>query len=204
MKPVLAFDCSTPHASVAVQAGERMVTRQLAQGEQAAMLVPTIDALLEEAGVSYGELGCIVTTVGPGSFTGLRIALATLHGLAQATSATIKTLTASEAIARTLGLPVCLVALHAGKGEIFMQRFQGSESASPIELIHPEALPCDLPVYGNILPPEDPHYVSGPHAEALCRMADALPETGIANALPLYIRPPDAKPPAPLPWLQTP
>jgi len=52
--------------------------------DQAARLLPAIDALLKEAGVGRREIGLIAATIGPGSFTGVRVGLATARGLALA------------------------------------------------------------------------------------------------------------------------
>jgi len=201
-KPVLAFDCATPSASVAFMLGGKTASREVAFGKQAALLVPTIDALLREHGVGYADLGCIVSTIGPGSFTGLRIALAALHGLVLAHGTPLKITTASHAVAWDIDAEVFHVALNAGKGEVFVQSFAGTVATGEIALLKPEAI-ADLPnCYGNILPTDHPHYRSGPQAATLCRMAHTLPLSTLAEAMPLYIRPPDAKIGALPPWLQ--
>lgn len=200
-KPVLAFDCSTPHASVALQVGQQMHTRQLAQGQQAALLVPAMQELLAEAGVGYKDLAAIVTTTGPGSFTGLRIALATLHGLVLAHGTPLKLLTAPQAVAHDINQPHFHVALNAGKGELFVQSFTGTTASGDIRLVKPEEI-ADLPdCYGHHVAADHPHYRPGPQAATLCRIAHLLADATLADAMPLYIRPPDAKISAPLPWL---
>ena len=65
--------------------GEACLARTSAPGrDQAARLLPAIDALLKEAGVGRREIGLIAATIGPGSFTGVRVGLATARGLALA------------------------------------------------------------------------------------------------------------------------
>lgn len=210
-KPVLAFDCSTPAANVALAVRGTVHVRDIAHGSQAAELVPTIDDLMREHGITYARLGAILTTVGPGSFTGLRIGLATLHGLVLAVPVPVKTLTSLEAVAWEVARKehppaAILVALHAGKGEVFSQSFV-IEGGSPralddITLGDPQALKEEYPMFGNILPGDSPHYIAGPSAAILCEIAELLPATELKNALPLYIRPPDAKIPRPLPWMK--
>lgn len=209
-KPILAFDCSTPAASVALMVAGVVELRGIEQGRQAAELVATIDDLLREHGVRYDQLGGIVTTIGPGSFTGLRIALATLHGLVLAVPTKVKTLTSSEAvaweIARRANPPAeVTVALNAGKGEAFCQDFAlggGTPKAlNDIVLVSPDAIAGKRPVFGNLLPGADAHYMAGPSAAVLCEIAGLLAETHLEAAMPLYIRPPDAKIPARPAWL---
>ncbi|MEJ0009996.1 MAG: tRNA (adenosine(37)-N6)-threonylcarbamoyltransferase complex dimerization subunit type 1 TsaB [Alphaproteobacteria bacterium] len=209
--PILAFDCSTQAAGVALLAHGRTEERAIAQGRQAAELVDAIDALMRGANVAYGELGAIVTTLGPGSFTGLRIALATLHGLVLAVPRPVKTLTSTEAvawdIARWADSPEHFaIAMNAGKGEIFWQSFTNDanrpRAQGDIELGSPEALAgLTVPFYGNTLDPADAHYIAGPSAAVLCAIAAELPESPLSQAQPLYIRPPDAKIPEQPAWL---
>ena len=198
---ILAFDCTTPVASVALRVDKTCVTRAIEHGKQASLLVPTVDVLLKNQGVHYRDLGCIVTTIGPGSFTGLRIALATLHGLVLAHGTPVKTLTSLEAVAWQLArLPHAPaqagIQLNAGKGEVFYQAFRLNtphpQALSEIALLAPQEVPQEFPLFS--------HYA--PHATLLCEIAPMLAVTDIGNAMPLYIRPPDAKLPKKLPWLQ--
>ncbi len=79
----LAFDTSTDRLSIAVTDGVRTWQHSGAGGAQASMtLIPSILALLGEAGLTLDELRAIVFGRGPGSFTGLRTACAVAQGLA--------------------------------------------------------------------------------------------------------------------------
>ncbi len=202
-KPILAFDCSTTSASVALMLGERLATRTLVQGQQAALLVPAIEEVMAELGARYADLHCLVTTLGPGSFTGLRIALATLHGLALAHALPVRATTALQAAAYDITAPSFTLALNAGKGELFYQRFTKHAPVGDIELSTPEPLLAQDDCFSNMLPPEHPRYTPGPQAATLCRMAASIPLMPLAEAMPFYIRPPDAKLPSKPAWLQT-
>lgn len=203
MKPILAYDCATVGASLALLVDGHIHTRAIGQTRQAAELVPAIDALLREHHVSYADLGCIVSTIGPGSFTGVRIGLAALHGLVLVSQTPIKLVTTLQAMTwRIANAPTeYYITLRAGKGEVYAQRFAATTARGDIFLAPETKQDWDLPCFGNVPDMHSPHYIAGASAETLCTIADQLPNATLADALPLYIRPPDAKQPAPLSWL---
>jgi tRNA threonylcarbamoyladenosine biosynthesis protein TsaB len=85
MSLVLAFDCAVTGLSVAVLRDGAPLASYRAEGrDQAATLLPAIAATLERAGVARKDLSLIAATVGPGSFTGVRVGLAAARGLAVA------------------------------------------------------------------------------------------------------------------------
>src|SRR5437763_4236627 len=85
MTVVLAFDCAVTGLAVAVARDGTALASHRAEGrDQAATLLPAIAATLEQAGVARRELSLIAVTVGPGSFTGVRVGLAAARGLAVA------------------------------------------------------------------------------------------------------------------------
>lgn len=209
-KPLLAFDCATAGANIALSIHGIPHIRELPQGEQASGLVAAIDELMREHALEYSDLQCIITTIGPGSFTGVRIGLAALHGFALASNVAVKTLTSLQAMAwHVAQMPAApqrfMTALRAGKGEIYAQEFDmHGEIPLPIGdiFLAPEtqthfAMPC----YSNLQ--ADPAlFIATPNAATLCAIAHHLPKTSVSEALPCYIRPPDAKIPTPLHWLQ--
>lgn len=85
MTAVLAFDCAISGLSVAlVRDGDVLAAHRESGRDQAAHLLPAIASVLQEAKVERRELTMIATTVGPGSFTGVRVGLAAARGLAMA------------------------------------------------------------------------------------------------------------------------
>lgn len=80
---LLSIESSTDWLSVALLRGEEvLVLRENGDGRQhASALLPTIDAVFGEAGVGLDDLDAIGIATGPGSFTSLRIGLATVKGL---------------------------------------------------------------------------------------------------------------------------
>ncbi len=81
---ILALESATEGLSVALLEGERIVVlREHAEARQhASVLLAVVDETLREAGIALAELDAMAITAGPGSFTSLRIGLATLKGLA--------------------------------------------------------------------------------------------------------------------------
>jgi tRNA threonylcarbamoyladenosine biosynthesis protein TsaB len=85
VSPVLAFDCAVSGLAVAVlNAGGSPAVHREPGREQAARLLPAIAGVLAAAGVDRRALSMIAVTVGPGSFTGVRVGLAAARGLAVA------------------------------------------------------------------------------------------------------------------------
>ena len=97
---LLALETATPFASVALLEGEGLVAEVGASGAapHSTRVLPAIDALLEVAGAGLADVGGYAVSVGPGSFTGLRVGVATVKGLAGMAS--------PEQIAAKRGLPV--------------------------------------------------------------------------------------------------
>jgi tRNA threonylcarbamoyladenosine biosynthesis protein TsaB len=103
--PVIAFDCSTAACSVAVATAASdsdvvvMWHRvQPMQRGHAAALVPMIETALHDTGMRPVDIGLIAVTIGPGSFTGVRIGLATARGFAVALGVPLAGLTTIETL----------------------------------------------------------------------------------------------------------
>lgn len=80
---VLAFDCAVSGLGVAVvRDGVRLASLSEGGRDQAARLLPAIEAVLADAAVDRRALALIAVTIGPGSFTGVRVGLAAARGLA--------------------------------------------------------------------------------------------------------------------------
>jgi tRNA threonylcarbamoyladenosine biosynthesis protein TsaB len=138
---ILGIDCATSIASAAlVENGEIIADRihpppnvsgergTAAQAGHAEILIPLIESLLSEAGHSLVDIGGIALTVGPGSFTGLRIGLSTVKGLAYDTgilTAGISTLWANAARVTGFNGPVW-ACLDARKAEVYAALFRWS------------------------------------------------------------------------------
>jgi tRNA threonylcarbamoyladenosine biosynthesis protein TsaB len=124
----VAIDTSTPLGSVALfedgcvvaQDGKRLSN---AHGES---LLPMLDALFEGAGWRPADVERWGVGVGPGSFTGVRIGVATAKGIAMVTGAELVGVTSLDALAYGLPEDILVVSVvAAGKGELFVQGRRG-------------------------------------------------------------------------------
>ena len=107
-------------------------------------LLRDISELLKEAGVSLGEVELFAAAVGPGSFTGLRIGLATTKALAATLSRPCVGVSTLSAIAGAAGPSENIVSLlPAGRGEVFAQRFSVSSSGEVIAADEPAHIAPD-------------------------------------------------------------
>lgn len=204
---ILALDCAIESCSVAlwhdgaVLAGRR---HDRPRGH-AEVLVPLIQETLAEAGVDWPDLDRLAVTVGPGSFTGLRIGLATARGLALASGRPLVGVTTLAALAHGHG--ACVAVLEARRGELFWQPF----GADGRPLAAAAALdPASAAGRTRALDPtprligsgagrlaaalDGPHQRLGPdHVEAAAVAAVAAGQTLAEGApAPVYLRPPDA------------
>lgn len=129
---ILALETATAACSAALLCGGALAARRhvaMMRGHAEA-LMPMVEDVMAEAGVAYGELDLIATTVGPGTFTGLRVGLAAARGLALAGGLPMIGVTTLEALAHGVdaglraGRPV-VAALDARRGEVYLQCFDG-------------------------------------------------------------------------------
>ncbi|MDM7945741.1 MAG: tRNA (adenosine(37)-N6)-threonylcarbamoyltransferase complex dimerization subunit type 1 TsaB [Oceanibaculum nanhaiense] len=150
---ILALDSALSACSVAVLAdgAVRAVRRQAMARGQAEALLPMVRAALDEAGLGFADLDRLAVTVGPGSFTGLRIGLAAARGLALATGLPLTGITTLEALAAAVDPAarqgrVTVALIDSRRGDVFVQIF--GEDAVPLSApaaADPAALDALLP-----------------------------------------------------------
>jgi tRNA threonylcarbamoyladenosine biosynthesis protein TsaB len=213
---LLALDTSADRVTAALTDFARLSLVQSDQMQRghAEHLIPMVESLLKEAGVSLSDVTRIGVTVGPGSFTGIRIALSVARGFAIAHDipvvgvGTLAALAAS--VSDTPAGPVLAVidarrgevfaALHAPDGEELVAPFAG-DPESVLKKIGDRfhliigtgaaILSHHAVTTGRPRPVIDPVTTIDPRAIArLAAKADPVR----SPATPLYIRPPDARP----------
>lgn len=118
---ILAIDTSTSFAGIAVAVGEQIVAESLVNTNRtlSARLVPEIERLLETAGLTIADIDLFASSVGPGSFTGVRGGVATIQGLALATGRPCAGFSSLAMLAMNFSLGTTLVCplLDARKSE---------------------------------------------------------------------------------------
>jgi tRNA threonylcarbamoyladenosine biosynthesis protein TsaB len=223
---ILAFDTATPATVVGVAAVDGTLLAQgrhdPAPGERpghTTQLLPLAQAALTEAGGAWRDVTRIGAGVGPGTFTGIRIGVATARALAQGLEAEtvgIPTLHALALGAATeAGEGNVLAILDARRGEAFVAAWdaRGTELLAPAAW-RPEALAevpqlapgpwlaagdgavrfrTELEAVGVTVAPDDAH-LHRVSAGALCRLAAEASPVARDALVPEYVRAPDAQP----------
>jgi len=153
---VLAFDCAGGQCAGALLIDDQVAGRRQIVSDRghAQVLVPMLADLMSGAGIGFGDIDRVAVTTGPGSFTGIRVALAAAHGLALALGTPIVGITVFDAIAAAAagqGIPTSrlIVAVESRRAECFVQLFDQSGQS----LGAPAALaPADAPDWAGALP----------------------------------------------------
>jgi tRNA threonylcarbamoyladenosine biosynthesis protein TsaB len=126
---LLAVETATPRTSAALLEGETLIAEEVgAAGRPTAeTLLPALDALLSGAGRTLESVEAFAVSIGPGSFTSLRIGLATVKGLAFGTERRAVAVPTLTALARTApaGAGPVVAMLDARRDEIYAAAFEG-------------------------------------------------------------------------------
>lgn len=148
---ILAIECSDANGSFALLEGARVRahSRESMGKKLSVLIVPRIEAILKEAGVALTDLDVIGISIGPGSFTGLRVGLATVKGLVVAVPG-IRVAAVGTLDALALAVPengLIGAALDARRGDLYagLYRCHGEPgTARTIECLEaPVAIHCD-------------------------------------------------------------
>ncbi|NPD17112.1 tRNA (adenosine(37)-N6)-threonylcarbamoyltransferase complex dimerization subunit type 1 TsaB [Xinfangfangia sp. D13-10-4-6] len=218
--PLLAFDTSAAHCAAALVTPRGLFQRyeQMQKG-QAERLMPLLEDLLDEAAISWPQLAALAVGIGPGNFTGVRIAVAAARGLALGLRLPLAGISTFE-LMRDPASPEAhsaeLVSLAAPRGEAFVQPFRfGDAQAAPM-LIDPAnppawlAMPGRMRITGHRADEIAPRFAAeaapGELADIPARLIRVASwkfatgrqslTAGVNRPAPLYAKPPDAAPPS--------
>ncbi|TCP39927.1 tRNA (adenosine(37)-N6)-threonylcarbamoyltransferase complex dimerization subunit type 1 TsaB [Rhodovulum marinum] len=207
---VLAFDTSAAHCAAALLSGGAIVAarrEEMGRG-QAERLMPLLGEMLDAAGIGWRDLDGIGVGVGPGNFTGIRIAVSAARGLALGLDVSAVGVTGFEALALGLEGPV-LAILPAPRDTLYVQtvidgQAQGTpQQLAPAELPHAFDLPPGTRLVGpgaealaaTLGLPVAPPLAAG-IGPAIARIAATRLGQSLPRPAPLYLRPADAAPPS--------
>jgi tRNA threonylcarbamoyladenosine biosynthesis protein TsaB len=216
----LALESAGLACSALVAAGDTILYSERIEGRhgQAEALLPIIDAVVRRAGLTPAMLELVAVSVGPGSFTGIRVGLAAARGIALATRAAIVGVSNFEAVAAGLSTSDhcdfrhILVALESRREDVYVQLFD--RARNPVG--NPAAvMPAALGKMLNEQIGAAPVLIAGdaarraasalPHREDIAVLEGSAPDAaGVLRASrsrwltaggdaprPLYLRPPD-------------
>jgi tRNA threonylcarbamoyladenosine biosynthesis protein TsaB len=227
MTTVVGFDTSTAATSACVLRADGQAFEHVPRAERLAEppghsreLLPLVAELMEEAGVGWADVDGVAAGVGPGTFTGLRIGVATARALATAAGlpvhpvSSLAALASAASAAADSGVPRVLALIDAKRGELFAALFEGGRQVVEPFAARPEQLEQRagrelagavavgdgslrfreiLEAAGVRVPPDgsELHVVRALH---VCRLAAEVPAQQPEAVLPTYIRDPDAEP----------
>lgn len=221
---ILALSTSTPHASVALVEGDRVLASLSYDDPRghAERIFALVDDALAAAGRTRADVRLVACDIGPGSFTGVRIAVASAKGIALGLGvplAGVVSLEAMAASARSSAAPCSLVAaaIDAKKDELYLAVYDGDSPLLPPSHVpvaevagrvasvvagRPFVSVVDAPTFAAFAPGAERALVAPPDAAWIGRLAAArgldrpLPEGAASggDVVPLYVRAPDAIP----------
>lgn len=145
---LLAFETATEACSVAIWDDGRVLERfEIAPRRHAELALPWAEALLADAGIARSQLDAVAVGCGPGAFTGVRLAIALVQGIALALDRPVVARSTLEVLAmRAQALPGAqvLASIDARMGEVYSQAFaqdvDGPRSLGPARVSAPSAV----------------------------------------------------------------
>jgi len=212
---ILAFDTSAAHCAAAllnedVVLAERFEAMKRGQAER---LMPLLETLLADRGVTWRDLTALVVGIGPGNFTGIRIAVSAARGLGLALRLPVFGVSSFEVMRDPTGLgahPAEIVSLPAPRDQAYVQHFRYGKPQSAPRVIDPDDPPADLRLPVNMrvrgfraddialaFDAEADPAEAGDIAARIGKVADWRRLTGEVpvRPAPLYVRAADAAPP---------
>ncbi len=173
---ILSIETATRAGSVALTRGARLLAARAGDAtvSQSSHLLRYVGEALEEGGVALGEIELFAAAVGPGSFTGLRIGLATVKSFAATLGRSCVGVSSLHAVARAAGESErTLALLPAGRGEVFAQLLKVDGAGDVHQLEEPAHVTPRrlLGRFGNVRPLRWAGDGALAHAEAISAQA---------------------------------
>lgn len=137
---ILSIETATLAGSISISSGQKILQSSTRSSKESHSntLLADIESLLEASEVELNEIDLFAVAIGPGSFTGLRIGIATTKALAVTLNRPCVGIPTLNACARSAGESDASVALlPAGRGEVFAQLFRVTSELKVIPLDEP-------------------------------------------------------------------
>ena len=139
---ILALETATDPGSIAIWLDGRVVVRSCPEGaSNSATLLPLVEETLAAEGLGFADLDGIAFGVGPGSFTGLRVACGVAQGLAVAREKPLLGIGTLAAMASLVECDRVIVALDARMGEVYFGLFENGVQQGEVGVFLPDAVP---------------------------------------------------------------
>lgn len=187
---ILGFDTSAAHCTAALVAGDKVVqhaVEPMAKG-QAERILALCEELLTASGKAWADLQAIGVGIGPGNFTGIRIAVSAARGVALGLGVPAVGVSNFDALRLGQADP-CACAVDARRDQVYLQGFGNAQLCEPQVFDADQLPPFTGPLIGaNGQPP------AYPVAVAIAKIAAQRFKTETARPAPLYLRAPDAAP----------
>ena len=153
---ILSIDTTSEFGSIALTDRDRVIEEVLLHSPDGFghILFPQIEKLLARHGVSVNEMDCFAGAAGPGSFTGVRIGLAAVKGLAEAVSKPVVAISNLRVLAFFGAAPLRATVLDARRGEVY-----GAVYNAALEAVVEEAV-MKFPAWLKTLPADGFEFVS--------------------------------------------
>lgn len=152
MPNILVIDTSTEACSVALQVDDAVYSNyKVAPRQHGELVLPMVDALLEQAKIQLTDLDVIGYGQGPGAFTGLRICISIVQGLAYGAGVPVVGVSSLQAMAQatylSTGEEYILSAIDARMGEVYWAVYQLQNGLMTLvgqeEVVEPETVTID-------------------------------------------------------------
>ncbi len=187
---ILALDTTTPTASAAVwHDGDLLGVYTIRTTTHSTTVLPMVESLLATLSLSVPDMDMLAVSAGPGSFTGVRIGVATLKGLAFSHQIPCVGVSSLEALARNLtgyqGI-LCPV-INARRGHVYTALFE-ADGIRPPKRLTEDDLVSVADLAENLQALDKPIYAAGDGYDMLEK---ALPEGGLVS-VPGFLRAPYA------------
>ncbi len=203
----LAFTSSTGQVGIAVAENERVLARAVSADERrhAEDVTPLMVEVLAEADVALADLDRLAVDVGPGRFTGLRVGLATVRGLAMALGCGVVGVSSLELLAAAEPEECVVAVIDARRREVFQQIWQGPQPLAEPVVAEPETVLSLLPPGALIVGDGADRYAElydsvgelrrgrEPSPEVLAALASQREPEVAAQVAPRYLRDPDVQ-----------